>query len=114
MKKLILVLSLLSIMAQARALDTAAKARRVKAQIQNSVMSVPGVNGIGITGCNPATGLFDLGHDFVHCIQITTETKAAMKSLQRTYPPGVKFRGVFVTVKYIGTITPQPRMSGGR
>ena len=111
---MIFVLSLLPFLAQARAIDTIHKARKVKSQIEKSVLEIPGVNGIGITGCDPRTGVQNIDRDFVYCVGITTETKAAQRAVERMYPKGMKFRGVFVTVRHIGKIVAQPRLSAGR
>ena len=109
--KILLALLAVSSMAFAKALDTPARAEKVQDYLQKSVLKIQGVNGIGIGGCNPRTGAEDLDHNFVHCIVIYTETVQAEKKMLGLYPTGTAIRGVFVTIKRIGKVVPQPRMS---
>lgn len=116
MKLIILLVTVLLVpfITHAKALDTPARALRVKSKIQDAVLSLVGVNGIGITGCDPISGLASLEGNFVHCISIYTESDEALAQVEALYPSGTKIRNVFVTVMQIGPIVPQPRMSGGR
>lgn len=114
MKKLILALSLLPLISFARPLDTIEKAKQVMDQLLETVSRIHGVNSIGITGCDPRTGEPNIFTDYIHCVQITTETVAAENYLLRMFPPGKKINGVYISVKYIGVIAPQPRMGVGR
>lgn len=84
-----------------------------KEELTPIVFAMDGVNGIGITGCDPETGENSFDPGFVHCIRVYTETKAAKEALLKLYPVGSTYKGYFVTVKYIGVIEPQPRMSAG-
>lgn len=115
MKVLSLALFMFCVSASAFAgpLDGPQAAERLQAKIEPSVMSMTGVAGIGITGCNPNTGLPDVEGDFVHCVQIFAETQNAANSLIKTYPAGVKVDGVFVTIDLSGQIVIYPRMTGG-
>lgn len=112
--KLSLIILILSLQVFAsNALNKPDSAIRVKEQIQEMILGIKGVNGIGITGCNPKTGVKDISAKFVHCVSISTETKVAFAKLRRTYPLGTQIKGVFIWIEYIGRITPQPRMTAG-
>jgi hypothetical protein len=93
--------------------DTASMraARDVKEQIQSLLFSMKGVNGVGITGCD-SNGKQVVGGS-EDCISIGTETAAAASALRTLLPSGTRVDGVFVVVKKIGTIRPQPRASAG-
>ena len=57
---------------------TEAKANQVKEYLQSRVFRIDGVHGIGITGCDPATGAksdFAVGIRFVHCVEISATDK---------------------------------------
>ncbi len=102
------------VLANAKALDRPTRALRVQDQIAEEILDIKGVNGIGIGGCNPETGEQDiLGGDFVHCVVISGETKRAVKALLKLYPQGTQLDGVFIAVKYLGVLRPEPRMSAG-
>lgn len=115
MKKLmtLIAISLMPFMAQAEALDTPNKAMKVQDQMSDFVFAMAGVNGFGITGCDPETGVANLDRDFVHCLVINTETATAFKAVSTVYPVGTQIKGVYVVVKKIGTISAQPRMGAG-
>lgn len=115
MKKLIALAAmiLLSQTTLAKALDTPDEARKVKKQIASAVMQLEGVNGIGLTGCNPTTGQKDISGDFVYCVNIMTETQEAYEFLNAIYPSVTKVNGVIISVDYVGKIEMAPRMSGG-
>lgn len=117
MKKTLLVALGLSLpvfsFAAGRALDTAERAILVKDSIQEPLFEINGVNGIGVGACDPDTGEESMRRNFVHCVVIRTSTKAAEKKILKMYPQGTRVRGVFIAVKFIGKIVPQPRMSVG-
>ncbi len=98
---------------QARPLDTPNAATTLKNALSKSVMVMDGVNGIGVTGCNPLSGEASLKGNFVHCVQIMTETEDAARALRILYPEGTKIKGVFVVILQIGRIGIQPRISVG-
>lgn len=116
MKQLSLTLALITLISQisfAGALDTPHRAIRVKNSLATSVLNMNGVNGIGVTGCDPETGKKNIDGDFVHCVVIMTETKEAARALKKLYPDGSKVKGVFVTVSFVGPIEPQPGVTIG-
>ncbi len=97
----------------AKALDTSAKAKATKASISSTVLSMVGVNGLGITGCNPKTGEFDITNNFVHCVVVYTETEEAYHALKVLLPTKTKIKDVYVEVEYLGEIVPQPTVGLG-
>ena len=99
--------------AQARAIDTDVRALQVRDNVEETVMAMKGVNGTGVTGCDPRTGKAELRRDFVHCLSITTESKATAQALRVLFPVGAKIDGVFVNIENIGHLETQPRMSAG-
>lgn len=112
------VLLTFACMSFAAAIDTPDRAIAVQERIQNSIFAIKGVNGLGIGGCDVRTGKealsANLGHKpFVHCLVINTETKDAYNYLIKRYPVGSKIDGVFVAVRHIGVIRPQPRATAG-
>lgn len=94
-------------------IDNPRKAMIVQNILSPKVLQFPGVNGIAISGCNPRTGELDMRHNFVHCVVIFTETVTAATELLKHFPVGYKFDGVYIAVKYIGKIGPQPGMTVG-
>ncbi len=98
----------------AKALDKPTKAKRAKKSLEAIVFQIEGVNGIGVTGCDPKTGKkSDFSADFVHCVEVMTETDAAKEQVLAIYPEGTKIKGAFVIVNKVGEIVPHPRASGG-
>ena len=93
--------------------DDPEKATQVKEQLEPLVMLMEGVNGIGVTGCDPVTGTPLVTGDFVHCVKILTETEEAYKTLLDLYPVGSTVDDIFITVENVGPIGPQPNASGG-
>ncbi len=55
----------------------------------------------------------DSDEDYVNCVVISVETRAAFKRLRARYPVGTEVDGIFIAIDLIGEIKPQPRMSGG-
>ncbi|MCX6125840.1 MAG: hypothetical protein NTV34_13990 [Proteobacteria bacterium] len=97
----------------AEALDTPSKATKVKTTLAPALSAMEGVNGYGISGCDPTSGQKDVRGDFVHCINIMTSTRESEGALLTLFPVGKKIQGVFISVDYIGDIVIQPRASGG-
>ena len=96
------------------ALDSHQRATVVRDKLTPFVLSTPGLNGIGVTGCDPETGMAtDFSEDFVHCVLIYAETEEAAQIALSRFPVGANVDGVFVVVEVVGEIVPQPRMSGG-
>ncbi|MDZ4662278.1 MAG: hypothetical protein SGJ18_11740 [Pseudomonadota bacterium] len=95
------------------ALDSPKRAIKVKDRLQKSVFQIEGVNGIGVTGCDPATGKASLDKDFVHCVSISTENEEAYDYVLGLYPTRTKVGGVFIVVENVGVITSEPRLGGG-
>ncbi len=91
----------------AKAIDTADHAIEVKEKLQNLVFNIEGVNGIGVSGCNPRTGARDVSGPFVHCVSISTETRDSYNTVIQLFPLGKKIDGVFITVQYVGRIVVQ-------
>lgn len=96
-----------------RPLNSEDQALKVRDLIQPAVLQIEGVNGIGITGCNPKTGKQDVMNDFVHCVVVYAETDEGFEQVSKLYPQGTKIKGVWIVIDQIGTIVPQPRMSVG-
>lgn len=95
------------------ALDTPQRATLVKNYMEKAVLSLDGVNGIGITGCNSRTGeRFQSGQPFVHCVSISTDSPEGYALVSHLYPRGININGVYITVEQIGKIVPQPRVTG--
>lgn len=116
MKKFLLIclVCLSSQFALAEALDTPQKANSVKNKLENTVLNISGVNGIGITGCDPKTGKkSDLSGDFVHCVVIFTENEEAYRFVQNLYPEPTRIQNVFVVVELTGEVVPEPRLTVG-
>jgi hypothetical protein len=89
-------------------------ARALQNKLEPIVFGIEGVNGIGITGCDPVTGAqSNFKSDFVLCVSVMTVTEEAAQTVLNLYPAGQKVDGVFVTVQAIGEIVAQPRMSAG-
>lgn len=100
--------------ASANTTDTSERAEMVQDTITPAALSVPGVNSIGITGCNSKTGLKDLSKNFVYCVEIGAETVEAFLKLKSFYPAPTKINGIYITITKHGPFEIQPRMSGGR
>ncbi len=97
-----------------KALDTPDKAIKLQEKLTPIVFAIDGVNGIGITSCHPKTGARDFAtQEYVHCININTETDEAFNKVIKRYPPGKKVEDVFIAVEKIGKISIQPRATGG-
>lgn len=90
------------------ALNTLAEARAAKKAI-GYVMDIYGVNGLGITWCNPETGQrqTDRDADFVYCVVVNTSTREAEEKLNEFFPAGEKVKNVFVVVQYVSRILPR-------
>jgi hypothetical protein len=109
----LLLSALASFSAHAEAIDTVDKARALKNQLSPLVMSMKGVNGIGVSGCNPSSGERFIDGKFVHCVVINTENRKAADALEDLLPLGSRVGGTFVVIDYIGPIGIQPRISVG-
>ncbi|MGE3684223.1 MAG: hypothetical protein AB7G93_21080 [Bdellovibrionales bacterium] len=95
-------------------LDGPERAIALQNKIERSVMQIEGINGLGITGCDPETGVIsDLEKEFVHCVIIYAETDGGAEQAVAKFPPGEKVDGVFVVVEWIGEIGPRLHNSGG-
>ena len=109
-----LITILSSLTAFAGALDRPTRAKALKENMAPIVLRMTGVNGIGVSGCEPATGALSEGSgDFVHCVAIYAETEAAQDALEALYPVGTKINGVYVATLLLGEIIIQPRISLG-
>lgn len=116
MKKsfLLIAITLLGSSVFAGAINSINKARYAQDRL-GYLMDYPGVNGLGIGGCDPKTGVESRNYDrYVYCVVVNTETKAAAKKILQTFPVGTKVNGIYVAVRVIGVITIQPRISIGR
>ena len=112
MKSILLCLLLSFLSTHSLAEESAAKALHEK--VTETLLSMQGVNGVGIGGCDPETGEeTDFSKDYIECLAIYTETEEAAQALLTLFPQGQKVDGVFVIVEFIGEIRAQPRMSGG-
>jgi len=115
MKTLFLTLALMAVtsIAHARPLDTPDRALALQKKLTPKVLTIEGVNGIGIIGCNPRTGETEVADDFVHCVVIYTITEDTALKVKKLFPTGQKVKGVFVVTEVIGEIEPRPRITGG-
>ncbi len=103
----------LAMTTSAAALNAEDRARKVKDYLQKTVFEIKGVNGIGISGCNSRTGELQIDDNSVPCVMIYAESAQTQRKLIGLYPPGTQIRGVFIAIKFVGKIRPQPRMSVG-
>jgi hypothetical protein len=92
-------------------LDTPVKAQSVRDQIAPAVFKLGGSP--GVVGCDPQTGEAGVAGDFVYCVGIRAQTIEALELFSQLYPVGTQINGVFITVKYLGRIEAQPRLSAG-
>lgn len=117
MKKIIsftlVLLFLSSSYTEAKALDGSRRATTLMRRMSAMTSAMAGVNGIGVTGCDPRTGEANIGNDFVHCVRISTETEEAFEALRKLFPVGSKINETFITIRYVGPIEEEPRMSVG-
>ncbi len=115
MNKVLFLLSLcLPLSGFAGPIDSPAAAIKVKNELQNEVLAMDGVVGIGVTGCDVVTGnISDFSGDFVHCVSIMTESDVATEQVLVKFPAGSKYDGVFIAVETTGPIEIEPRGSVG-
>lgn len=100
------------IFAQAAGLGRYQEAQAALNKHASNILSVPGVNSIGLAACDSRTGELTRSGD-VYCILSTTETQAAADYLGRVYPSGRPLEGVMFWIQVIGKIGPEPRMTVG-
>ncbi len=89
------------------------KPRQLQEKISSFVMQMEGVNGIGITGCDPETYEQSVEPGFIYCISIMTETEEAAEALSLLFPNGTRVEDVLITILHIGPVTTNPRISAG-
>jgi len=98
---IVLIVSMLSINVFSKALDRPDNANHVFKLIFHRMMKEPGMNGMDVTGCDPATGKkIDLKYDFIHCVRIYGSSKNAVENLLSIYPVGTRIRNVPIVVEF--------------
>lgn len=88
--------------------DKDAKAKALQSQLSPFIELMENVNGIGVAGCDFATGkITDDLKDGVSCVIIYTPTAKAANALRYFFPEGKKIKNIFVTVKNTGKFSTQ-------
>lgn len=112
MKSICILFVLLATTTFAKPIAYLHEAKHVSNSIAGQVLSVPGVNSIGLTVCDYRTGhVFSAGD--VYCVLATVDDKAAVGRLAKMFPSGTRIQGINFWIQIRGAAKPEPRMSGG-
>jgi hypothetical protein len=109
---LLLILSIASPASAGSPKNSMEDVKTFKESIEESLFRISGVNGVGIGGCDPATGkATNFRGDYVFCVTVFTETQEAAEHVNRVYPEGRLVNGIYVRAEAIGRIEAQPRVT---
>ncbi len=71
--------------------------KRLVPEFSETINTTPGLKMVGATGCDPRSGSISLTGNWTYCLRVSLDSPAAYEAFIRRYPPGSRYKNVFVT-----------------